>query len=93
MPQPRPLPDTTGELAESHSITAPEVSRHLSVLKKKAGLVTTRRRGRYVLHQLDLTVVARLGSDFLEGILAEPAGPSPVSPQPAPPPALTRPVS
>jgi len=59
---------TTGELADTHSITAPEVSRHLSVLKK-AGLVTTRRRGRYVLHQLDLTTVARIGSDFLEGIL------------------------
>ena len=29
----------------------------------------TRRRGRYVLHQLDLTAVARLGSDFLEGVL------------------------
>ena len=26
-------------------------------------------RGRYVLHQLDVTVVARLGSDFLEGLL------------------------
>ncbi|MEW1893053.1 MULTISPECIES: DUF5937 family protein [unclassified Streptomyces] len=61
-------PYTTGELADTNGITAPEVSRHLSVLKK-AGLVTTRRRGRYVLHQLDLTVVARLGSDFLEGIL------------------------
>ncbi|CAO0832501.1 hypothetical protein SMICM17S_08620 [Streptomyces microflavus] len=55
-------------LADSHSITAPEVSLHLSVLKK-AGLITTRRRGRYVLHQLDLTVVARIGSDFLEGVL------------------------
>ncbi|RPK48993.1 DUF5937 family protein [Streptomyces sp. NBC_01260] len=61
-------PYTTGELADTHGITAPEVSRHLTVLKK-AGLITTRRRGRYVLHQLDLTVVARLGSDFLEGIL------------------------
>ncbi|MGW2178563.1 DUF5937 family protein [Streptomyces sp. NPDC001732] len=61
-------PYTTGELADTHGITAPEVSRHLAVLKK-AGLVTTRRRGRYVLHQLDLTSVARLGSDFLEGIL------------------------
>ncbi|MFE6039498.1 DUF5937 family protein [Streptomyces sp. NPDC056452] len=61
-------PYTTGELADAHSITAPEVSRHLSVLKK-AGLITTRRRGRYVLHALDLTVVARLGSDFLEGVL------------------------
>ncbi|MEU0133855.1 DUF5937 family protein [Streptomyces sp. NPDC006296] len=59
---------TTGELADSHGITPPEVSRHLAVLKK-AGLVTTRRRGRYVLHALDLTVVARLGSDFLEGVL------------------------
>ncbi|WEH43704.1 DUF5937 family protein [Streptomyces sp. NBC_01218] len=61
-------PHTTGELADAHGITSPEVSRHLSVLKK-AGLVTTRRRGRYVLHQLDLTVVARLGSDFIEGVL------------------------
>jgi DNA-binding transcriptional ArsR family regulator len=59
---------TTGELAQAHGVTAPEISRHLGVLKK-AGLVTTRRRGRYVLHQLDVTVVARLGSDFLEGLL------------------------
>ena len=59
---------TTTELARTHSMTAPEISRHLGVLKK-AGLITTRRRGRYVLHQLDVTVVARLGSDFLEGIL------------------------
>ncbi|MFI5803802.1 DUF5937 family protein [Streptomyces sp. NPDC051561] len=61
-------PQTTGELADAYNITAPEVSRHLTVLKK-AGLLTTRRRGRYVLHQLDMTVVARLGSDFLEGVL------------------------
>ncbi|MEU3949076.1 DUF5937 family protein [Streptomyces sp. NPDC029526] len=59
---------TTSELAQMHGLTAPEVSRHLGVLKK-AGLVTTRRRGRYVLHQLDVTVVARLGSDFLEAVL------------------------
>ncbi|MFD9000973.1 DUF5937 family protein [Streptomyces sp. NPDC059582] len=59
---------TTSELAQAHGMTAPEISRHLGVLKK-AGLVTTRRRGRYVLHQLDVSVVARLGSDFLEGIL------------------------
>ncbi len=61
-------PQTTSELAHAHGLSAPEVSRHLAVLKK-AGLVTTRRRGRYVLHQLDVAVVARLGSDFLEGIL------------------------
>ncbi|MFC9115101.1 MULTISPECIES: DUF5937 family protein [Streptomyces] len=59
---------TTSELAQVHGMTAPEISRHLGVLKK-AGLITTRRRGRYVLHQLDVTVVARLGSDFLESIL------------------------
>ncbi|MGH4033262.1 DUF5937 family protein [Actinomycetota bacterium Odt1-20B] len=61
-------PYTTGELAHANDLSAPEVSRHLAVLKK-AGLVTTQRRGRYVMHQLDVTVVARLGSDFLEGIL------------------------
>jgi DNA-binding transcriptional ArsR family regulator len=59
---------TTGELAQIHGMTAPEISRHLSALKK-AGLLTTRRRGRYVQHQLDVTAVARLGSDFLEGLL------------------------
>ncbi|MER7947761.1 DUF5937 family protein [Streptomyces sp. NPDC096079] len=59
---------TTSELADAYSITAPEVSRHLAVLKK-AGLITTQRRGRYVLHQLDVAVVARLGSDFLESVL------------------------
>ncbi|MGW2382700.1 DUF5937 family protein [Streptomyces sp. NPDC001658] len=59
---------TTSELAQAHGMTAPEISRHLSVLKK-AGLITTRRRGRYVQHQLDIAIVARLGSDFLEGIL------------------------
>ncbi|MEU6373258.1 DUF5937 family protein [Streptomyces sp. NPDC046909] len=59
---------TTSELAQSLGMTAPEISRHLGVLKK-ADLITTRRRGRYVQHQLDIAVVARLGSDFLEGIL------------------------
>ncbi|MEV4874221.1 DUF5937 family protein [Streptomyces syringium] len=61
-------PHTTGELAAAYGLTPPEVSRHIAVLKK-AGLLTTRRRGRYVLHQLDLTLVARLGSDFLETVL------------------------
>ncbi len=59
---------TTSELADVYDITAPEVSRHLAVLKK-AGLISTRRRGRYVLHQLDVSAVARLGSDFLETVL------------------------
>ncbi|MEV0257964.1 DUF5937 family protein [Streptomyces sp. NPDC050732] len=59
---------TTSELADSHGMTPPEISRHLSVLKK-AGLITTRRRGRYVQHQLDISVVSRLGSDFIEGVL------------------------
>ncbi len=59
---------TTSELAETYGISAPEVSRHLAVMKK-AGLISTQRRGRYVLHQLDVTVVARLGSDFLESVL------------------------
>ncbi|MEU9609396.1 DUF5937 family protein [Streptomyces sp. NPDC048057] len=61
-------PHTTSELADAYGITAPEVSRHVAVLKK-AGLISTRRRGRYVLHQLDITAVARLGSEFLETVL------------------------
>ncbi|MFI0238118.1 DUF5937 family protein [Streptomyces sp. NPDC016845] len=59
---------TTSELADAHGMSAPEISRHLTVLKK-AGLITTRRQGRYVQHQLDLGVVSRLGGDFIEGVL------------------------
>ncbi|MEV8092755.1 DUF5937 family protein [Kitasatospora sp. NPDC085879] len=61
-------PHTTGELAEAWQLTAPEVSRHLAVLRK-AGLLTTRRRGRYVLYELDLATSARLGGDLLEAVL------------------------
>ncbi|MET8614024.1 MULTISPECIES: DUF5937 family protein [Streptomyces] len=61
-------PHTTGELADAYGMSAPEISRHLAVLKK-AGLITQCRRGRYVQHQLDLSAVARLGSDFIEGLL------------------------
>ncbi|MFJ3962581.1 DUF5937 family protein [Streptomyces sp. NPDC090036] len=61
-------PYTTSELATVHGITAPEVSRHLAVLKR-AGLMHTQRQGRYAQHQLDLPVIARIGSDFIEGIL------------------------
>ncbi|MGW7098465.1 DUF5937 family protein [Streptomyces sp. NPDC054883] len=61
-------PYTTGELAAVCGISAPEVSRHLAALKK-AGLLHTRRQGRYVQHQLNLPAVARIGSDFIEGIL------------------------
>jgi DNA-binding transcriptional ArsR family regulator len=61
-------PYTTSELAAVYGLTPPEVSRHLSALKK-AGLLHTRRQGRYAQHQLDLGAVARIGSDFIEGIL------------------------
>ncbi|MEU3407902.1 DUF5937 family protein [Streptomyces sp. NPDC006670] len=61
-------PYTTSELARVYGITAPEVSRHLAVLRR-AGLMQTRRQGRYVQHQLDLSVVARIGPDLIEGIL------------------------
>ncbi|MFE0582963.1 MULTISPECIES: DUF5937 family protein [unclassified Streptomyces] len=61
-------PFTTSELAKVYGITPPEVSRHLAVLKR-AGLMHTRRQGRYAQHQLDLSAVARIGSDFIEGIL------------------------
>ncbi|WP_033825164.1 DUF5937 family protein [Kitasatospora sp. MBT63] len=59
---------TTGELAEAWQLTAPEVSRHLAVLRK-AGLLSTSRRGRYLLHRLDLTTSGRLGADLLEAVL------------------------
>ncbi|WP_327068212.1 DUF5937 family protein [Kitasatospora sp. NBC_01250] len=59
---------TTGELAAAWQLTEPEVSRHLAVLRR-AELVLSRRRGRYVLYRLDLGVSARLGTDLLEAVL------------------------
>jgi DNA-binding transcriptional ArsR family regulator len=61
-------PHTTGELAEAWALSPPEVSRHLAVLKK-AGLIATARRGRYVSHSLDVTATATLGADLLAALL------------------------
>jgi Family of unknown function (DUF5937)/Helix-turn-helix domain len=61
-------PRTTGELAEAWHLSAPEVSRHLAVLKK-AGLIRTARRGRYVSHELDLSATAALGADLVAVLL------------------------
>jgi DNA-binding transcriptional ArsR family regulator len=43
---------TTAELAERFAMTAPSISRHLSVLEN-AGLVTGERRGQRVLYRLN----------------------------------------
>ena len=45
-------PLTTSELASRFDMTAPSISRHLSVLEN-AGLVTSRRDGQRVLYQLN----------------------------------------
>jgi len=59
---------TTSELASTWQLSAPEVSRHLTRLRK-AGLLTTRRRGRYVLYELDLPATAAIGTDLIEALL------------------------
>lgn len=43
---------STSELAERFSMSAPAISRHLSVLEN-AGLVTSERRGQFVLYKLN----------------------------------------
>ncbi len=59
---------TTGELAQAWDLTPPEVSRHLTVLRK-AGLLTAERRGRYVHYRLDLQATTALGSDLVAAVL------------------------
>lgn len=61
-------PHTTADLAEAWSLSAPEVSRHLAILKQ-AGFVTTTRRGRYVVYVFDVVAAARLGRDMVEALL------------------------
>ncbi|MEV4556882.1 DUF5937 family protein [Kitasatospora sp. NPDC049285] len=61
-------PHTTGELARAWELTDPEVSRHVATLRR-AGLLTTERRGRYVHYTLDLTTTTTLGADLLAAVL------------------------
>ncbi|SCD77956.1 DNA-binding transcriptional regulator, ArsR family [Streptomyces sp. DvalAA-14] len=61
-------PHTTGELAHARELSPPEVSRHLAVLRR-AGLLTARRRGRYVHYTLDPSVMTTLGADLLAAVL------------------------
>jgi DNA-binding transcriptional ArsR family regulator len=61
-------PHTTSELAHAWDLTPPEVSRHLAVLRR-AGLLTTERRGRYVHYAADLPALTALGTDLLAAVL------------------------
>ncbi|WP_432095273.1 DUF5937 family protein [Streptomyces sp. bgisy100] len=61
-------PHTTGELAHTWELSLPEVSRHLAVLRR-AGLLTTRRHGRYVRNTLRLPELTALGADLLAAVL------------------------
>lgn len=61
-------PQTTAELAETWLLSAPEVSRHLAVLRN-AGVINATRRGRFVVYEFDLVGNARLGTDLIEALL------------------------
>ncbi|MFE7273449.1 DUF5937 family protein [Streptomyces sp. NPDC057623] len=61
-------PHTTGELAHTWELSPPEVSRHLTVLRR-AGLLTTERHGRYVRNTLNLPGLTALGTDLLTAVL------------------------
>jgi DNA-binding transcriptional ArsR family regulator len=61
-------PHTTSELANAWELSPPEVSRHLAVLRR-AGLLTTRRHGRYVRYTLNLPDLTALGADLLAAVL------------------------
>jgi DNA-binding transcriptional ArsR family regulator len=61
-------PRTTIELANLCGITAPEVSRHLSILKN-VGLAVPIRYGRYVSYSLDTSLLERLGNDIISAFL------------------------
>ncbi|MFD5424143.1 DUF5937 family protein [Streptomyces sp. NPDC127084] len=61
-------PHTNGELAHTWELSAPEVSRHLAVLRR-AGLLTARRDGRYVRYTLSVPDLTALGGDLLAAVL------------------------
>ena len=55
-------------LAHFWELSPPEVSRHLAVLRR-AGLLTSQRRGRYVRYTLSLPDLTALGTDLLTAVL------------------------
>jgi DNA-binding transcriptional ArsR family regulator len=59
---------TTGELAWTWQLSSPEVSRHLTVLRT-AGLVTSRREGRFVRHEFQHDAGRTLGVDMVSALL------------------------
>ncbi|MCR6488693.1 helix-turn-helix domain-containing protein [Amycolatopsis sp. OK19-0408] len=61
-------PHTTGELAHAWQLSPPEVSRHLAVLRR-AGLLTSRREGRYVRYTVNVPDLTALGTDLLAAVL------------------------
>ncbi len=65
---PRPQPAHHQQLAHAWDLTPPEVSRRLAVLRR-AGLLTTERRGRYVHYAVDLPALTALGTDLLAVVL------------------------
>lgn len=54
---------TTSELAKRFSMTAPTISRHLSILEN-AGLVSSERRGQFVWYRLDRDKLASSLHDY-----------------------------
>ena len=60
--------EACGELADAWELSPPEVSRHLAVLRR-AGLLSTRRHGRYVHYTLNLPDLTALGADLLAAVL------------------------
>ena len=69
---------TTSELAARFPMSAPAVSRHLSVLES-AGLVTSERQGQRVLYRLErdtlLNALAALASSVDGPLRRDPTGP------------------
>ena len=61
-------PITTSDLAARTGMTLPQVSRHLGRLRE-AGLLTSRRDGRFIHHRLDTACLMHLGTDVLTSII------------------------
>lgn len=55
---------TAGDIAEHFDMTKPSISHHLDILKQ-ADLVTTEKKGQFVIYSINMTVV----DDLLEWII------------------------
>ena len=56
---------SAGEISDNFNISKPSISKHLDILRD-AELISSEKKGQYVIYSINLTVVQEMISNFLD---------------------------